>query len=78
VVNEILKREGQPQLRLLANVRSTGDTYGSERICSPSREVTVNLGDWRVRTAAYVEATKPSSTASVGDFMMEGVDEVTG
>ena len=55
-----------------------GDTYGSERICSPSGEVTVNLGDWRVRTPAYVEATKPSNTASVEDFMMKGVDEVTG
>jgi len=40
--------------------------------------VTVNLGDWRVRAAAWVEATKPSSTASVEDFMMKGVDEVTG
>lgn len=77
-MNEILKRERQPELRLPANARSTGDTYGSERICSPSGEVTVNLGDWRVRAAAWVEATKPSSTASVEDFMMKGVDEVTG
>ena len=77
-MNEILKRDCQPELRLHANVRSTSDTYGSERICSPFEEVTVNLGDWRVRAAAYAEATKPSSTASVEDFMMKGVDEVTG
>jgi hypothetical protein len=54
-----------------------GDTYGSERICSPFEEETVNLGDWRVRTAAYVWATTPSSTTSIEDFMMKVVDEVT-
>ena len=78
MVNEMLRHEGQPQLRLPATVRSTGDTYGSERICSPSGEETVNLGDWRVRAAAYAEATKPSSTASVEDFMTKGVDGVAG
>ena len=78
MVNEILERERQPQLRSPTNMRSTGDTYGSERICSPPGEETVNLGDWRVRTAAYVEATKPSSTADIEDFMMKVVDEVTG
>jgi hypothetical protein len=77
VVEEILKLEGQLQLRLLTDVRSTGDTYGSERICSPFAEETVNLGDWRVRAPAYVEAARPSSSASIEDFMMEAVDEVT-
>ena len=37
----------------------------------------MNLGDWRVRAAAYVEATKPSSTARIEDFMMKVVGEVT-
>ena len=54
-----------------------GDTYGSERIWSPREEETVNLGDWRVRTAAHVWATTPSSTTSIEDFMMKVVDEVT-
>jgi hypothetical protein len=53
------------------------DTYGSERICSPPGEVTVNLGDWRVRVAAYVEAAKPSSITSTEDLMMKGVDEAS-
>ena len=59
------------------DVRSAGDTYGSERICSPPGEDIVNLGDWRVRTPAYVEATKPSNTTSIEDFMVKVVDEVT-
>jgi len=59
------------------NVRLTSDTYGSERICSPFGEETVNLGDWRARAAAYVEAAKPSNTTSIEDFMMGEVDEVT-
>lgn len=54
-----------------------GDTYGSERICSPREEETLNLGDWTVRTAAYVETTTPSTTTSIEDFMMRVVDEVT-
>jgi len=53
------------------------DTYDSERICSPFREETMNFGDWTVRAAAYVEATKPSTTTSIEDFMMKVVDEVT-
>lgn len=54
-----------------------GDTYGSERICSPRDEETENLGDWRVRTAAHAGATTPNSTTSIEDFMMKAVDEVT-
>ena len=77
MVEEILKRECELQLPLLTNMRSTGDTYGSERICSPFAEETVNLGDWRVRAPAYVEAARPSSSASIEDFMMEAVDGVT-
>ena len=73
----MLKRKRQPQLRSLTYVRSTGDTYVSERICSPPGEEIVNLGDLTVRAAAYVEATKPSNTASIEDFMMNVVDEVT-
>ena len=53
------------------------DTYGSERICSPLEEETVNFGDWTLRVAAYAEATKPSIITSIEDFMMKVVDEVT-
>ena len=59
---------------VLCQCEMKGDTYVSERICSPWEEETVNLGDWRVRTAAQAGATTPNSNTSIEDFMMKVTD----